>query len=120
MRAVRCSTCMWHGDGDGDGREQRPAECTPVGPTPPFELISEFFERIADMRSKRPAGGASGAASKKRALVEQMFIVEWRLPSCQDPLAESPRQKWRQEVGKDLYPLARLILPEVSDSDTGT
>ena len=63
---------------DGDGRDQRPAECAPVGPTPPFELVSEFFERIADMRSKRPAGGASGTASKKRALVEQMFIVRSR------------------------------------------
>jgi hypothetical protein len=30
------------------------------------------------MRSKRPAGGASGTASKKRALIEQMFIVSSR------------------------------------------
>ena len=63
---------------EGDGRDQRPVECAPVGPTPPFELVSEFFERIADMRSKRPAGGASGTASKKRALIEQMFIVSSR------------------------------------------
>lgn len=62
-------------DGDGDGRDRRPPECTPVGPTPPFELVSLFFETIADLRSKRPAGGASGVASKKRALVEQMFIA---------------------------------------------
>ena len=61
-----------------DEGEQRPPECAPKGPTPSFELVSEFFERIAEMRNvgaKRPAGGAAGVAQKKRALVEQMFKV---------------------------------------------
>ena len=63
-----------------DEFDERPAECTPVGPTPPFELISEFFEGIADMRNnKRTAGGTSGAATKKRALIHAMFTVHDQL-----------------------------------------
>ena len=66
---------------DDEGEQQRPTECAPKGPTPSFELVSEFFERIAEMRNvgaKRPAGGAAGVAQKKRALVEQMFKVPFR------------------------------------------
>lgn len=55
--------------------DQRPAECAPTGPTPSFELVSEFFELLQDMRGKRTAGGNKGSAEKKRALVQQMFAV---------------------------------------------
>lgn len=61
--------------------DERPAECTPFGPTPYFELVSDFFEKLQDMRGKRTARGAKGSAEKKRALVQHMFNV-CSLRSC--------------------------------------
>lgn len=55
--------------------DERPVECNPIGPTPAFELVPDFFEILQDMRSKRTAGGNKGSAEKKRALVQQMFTV---------------------------------------------
>lgn len=55
--------------------DERPPECTPFGPTPYFELVSDFFEKLQDMRGKRTAKGAKGSAEKKRALVQHMFNV---------------------------------------------
>lgn len=55
--------------------DERPAECTPFGATPFFELVSDFFEKLQDMRGKRTMKGAKGSAEKKRALVQHMFNV---------------------------------------------
>jgi hypothetical protein len=64
-------------DANADPNEfdSRPAECEPVGPAPSFELVSEFFEKLQGMRGKRTAGGNKGSAEKKRATIQQMFIV---------------------------------------------
>lgn len=74
-----------YADEDGDVNnpdpnefDERPAECTPFGPTPYFELVSDFFEKLQDMRGKRTAKGAKGSAEKKRALVQHMFNVRRR------------------------------------------
>lgn len=53
--------------------DQRPKECEPIGPAPSFELVSEFFEILQDLRSNKR--GAKGSAEKKRATIHQMFIV---------------------------------------------
>ena len=62
--------------------DERPAECTPFGPTPYFELVSDLFEKLQDMRGKRTAKGAKGSAEKKRALVQHMFNVRRVEPLC--------------------------------------
>jgi hypothetical protein len=63
--------------------DERPAECAPFGPTPYFELVSDFFEKMQDMRGKRTAKGAKGSAEKKRALVQHMFNVTYTLLTIQ-------------------------------------
>ena len=55
--------------------DQRPAECAPKGPSPSFELVSELFEMMPDIRGNRPAGGFKGSADKKRSLINNMFTV---------------------------------------------
>ena len=55
--------------------DKQPPACIPIGPTPSFELVPDFFEMLQDMRGKRTAGGAKGSVEKKRALVQQMFVV---------------------------------------------
>lgn len=69
--------------------DERPAECTPFGPTPYFELVSDFFEKLQDMRGKRTAKGAKGSAEKKRALVQHMFNVSIGQHTCRIGLAVS-------------------------------
>lgn len=56
--------------------DERPAACEPIGPTPNFDLVTEFFEMIQEMRGKRHPGGAKGIAEKKRSLVSNLFKVD--------------------------------------------
>lgn len=74
----------------GDGQPQvsnleRPRECINRFPTPAFSLLCTMMDRLR-----------TEEASKRRNTLERFFEL------------------WRIKVGNDLYPLIRLLLPDVS------
>lgn len=64
---------------------ERPAECINKYPTPAFALLCTMMDRL---RSEEP--------SKRRDTLTRFMNL------------------WRIKVGNDLYPLIRLLLPDVS------
>lgn len=76
--------------GYGDAEAQvsnleRPRECINRFPTPAFSLLCTMMDRLR-----------TEEASKRRNTLERFFDL------------------WRIKVGNDLYPLIRLLLPDVS------
>lgn len=65
---------------------ERPPGCINKYPTPPFSLLCTVMDRLR-----------SEEASKRRNTLETLFKL------------------WREKVGNDLYPLIRLLLPDVRD-----
>lgn len=64
---------------------ERPRECINKYPTPAFSLLCTMMDRLR-----------TEEASKRRNTLERFFDL------------------WRIKVGNDLYPLIRLLLPDVS------
>lgn len=64
---------------------ERPRECINRFPTPAFSLLCTMMDRLR-----------TEEASKRRNTLERFFEL------------------WRIKVGNDLYPLIRLLLPDVS------
>jgi len=64
---------------------ERPRECINRFPTPAFSLLCSMMDRLR-----------TEEASKRRDTLERFFGL------------------WRIKVGNDLYPLIRLLLPDVS------
>lgn len=69
---------------------ERPRECINRFPTPAFSLLCTMMDRLR-----------TEEASKRRNTLERFFEL------------------WRIKVGNDLYPLIRLLLPDVSWSRPG-
>lgn len=67
---------------------ERPRECINRFPTPAFSLLCTMMDRLR-----------TEEASKRRNTLERFFEL------------------WRIKVGNDLYPLIRLLLPDVSLRD---
>lgn len=64
---------------------ERPRECINRFSTPPFSLLCSIMDRL---RTEDP--------TKRKSTLERFFGI------------------WRVKVGNDLYPLIRLLLPDVS------
>lgn len=69
---------------------ERPRECINRYPTPAFSLLCTMMDRLR-----------TEEASKRRNTLERFFDL------------------WRIKVGNDLYPLIRLLLPDVSLARSG-
>lgn len=66
---------------------ERPKDCVNKFPTPPFALLCTVMDRLRGEE-----------AGKRRDTLKRLF------------------EMWRLKVGNDLYPLFRLLLPDVSIS----
>lgn len=64
---------------------ERPRDCINRNPTPPFSVLCAVMDRLR-----------TEEASKRRDILTR-FMNQWRI-----------------KVGNDLYPLIRLLLPDVS------
>lgn len=64
---------------------ERPKDCINKYPTPPFALLCTVMDRLRGEE-----------AGKRRDTLKRLF------------------EMWRLKVGNDLYPLLRLLLPDVS------
>lgn len=67
-------------------------------PSPSFHRLSEFFEKC--MRSIKTS--RKSRKVDKSALTRELF------------------EAWREQVGNNLYPLVRLMLPEASASSSSS
>lgn len=64
---------------------ERPRECINRNPTPPFAVLCAVMDRLR-----------SDEAGKRKDILTRFM------------------DQWRHKVGNDLYPLIRLLLPDVS------
>lgn len=64
---------------------ERPPDCVNKHQTPPFSNVCNMMDRLRN-----------GEASKRREILTKSM------------------EAWRETVGNDLYPLIRLLLPDVS------
>lgn len=72
----------------------RPPQLAPHGPSPPFHVVSDLFQLIAEKTA--PGQGRSKQGDKKRIILQKFF------------------DQWRLRVGLDLFPVVRMLVPEVS------
>jgi hypothetical protein len=93
---------------------QKPAALYTDRKTPSFSWVAKFFELVEGTISGR-GGGRTGQAKKRKKLLNQLFSVSNDLTSSQrDITMLFSQQEWRRVYGKDLHPLIRLLIPDVS------
>lgn len=92
----------------------RPAGLEQAGPSPPFGALTsllEYFQSHLRSKGKKPA-------DKGKMLGEFFDVSAQAVRSATSVRSELTsaafRQYWRTHVGKDLYPVVRLLLPDVS------
>lgn len=81
---------------------ERPAHLAPHGPSPPFNRLTALFEWC----------------SKKKLELRRRYLATWfdvrtAAPNCADDQLTIVSKNWRKLVGPDLYPVMRLLLPQV-------
>lgn len=69
---------------------QRPSWLINKGPSPSFDVLCGFFDKILKERNHE----------RRRAMIGRII------------------EEWRKRVGPDVYPLFRLMLPDVSNLTT--
>lgn len=67
----------------------------------PFSVLAGLFEKLSTERKPE----------RRRRLLDVWFNVCFRLRT-KPVLTRLWRQHWREEIGHDLYPVLRLILPQ--------
>lgn len=73
------------------------------GPYPPFGALTGLYEKLSN-ESKHEL---------RRKLLANWFRVSVVCADV-DPCSNCLHQKWREDVGPDLYPVLRLLLPQVT------
>ena len=88
-----------------DGSPVRPPRLASHGPTPPIHALIEFFDLSSKSKIKH---------DKRREYLSLWFEVSFSLfPYIISDLYVRLFQRWRKQVGPDLYPVLRLLLPQV-------
>lgn len=112
MQATPSPTASPH---TSPGKDLQPERVTPVYPAPPLNATSPPFGVLVGLYNKLQS--EKKPEKRRKALAGWFNVCRFShlILLSQYILSSAVQKHWRDEVGYDLYPVLRLLLPQVSN-----